>query len=270
MDIFSSKRFSDIYMKVKDQPRIFEVERIPIPTEADFLTNIAPRGYPVIFPLPQSPKRSWEQVRRVFGKYPDIKLKVRTGEYYKPDNYLTRREYIDITLREYLDKMISDQNIKGFYAGNQALPASIWDDLSLRHPEYYNRSDFEPPAFWLGPKGSITPLHKDSTDNFALHLLGQKRWSLFPVRDAQHLYMKRAMDRPGSDFAPSGVDLTAPDLQKFPDFKKAAPVVTVLEAGEVLYLPAGWGHFVENLQPSLMVNVWVSLDVREPAVILNG
>ena len=33
-----------------------------------------------------------------------------------------------------------------------------------------------------------TALHHDSTDNFALQLMGTKRWSLFPPPDARFLY----------------------------------------------------------------------------------
>ena len=37
----------------------------------------------------------------------------------------------------------------------------------------------------------------------------------------------------------------------------------ILEPGEVLYLPRGWTHFVENITPALMLNVWR----RGPAAI---
>jgi hypothetical protein len=266
MDIFSSKRFSDIYEKVKDQPRLSESPRIEFPSKKEFLNVLAPAGYPFISTIPNNAFRSWDQVRKIFKKYSEAKLKVRTGEYYRPENYRDRREYVDVTLQEYLEKIFSDK-VDGFYAGNQPLPVSLWDELTLSYPDFYPRSDYEPPAFWLGPRGSITPLHKDSADNFAFHLLGRKKWLIYPVKDARHLYMKRAMDRPGSDFAPSDVDLTKPDLEKFPEINNAMQVSVVVEAGEVLYLPAGWGHFVENLEPSLMVNLWVSLNAHEPAVL---
>ena len=47
-----------------------------------------------------------------------------------------------------------------------------------------------------------------------------------------------------------------PDLIMFPLYKKTQPVQFVMGPGEVLYLPRGWTHFVENLTPSLMLNVW--------------
>jgi oxalate decarboxylase/phosphoglucose isomerase-like protein (cupin superfamily) len=44
------------------------------------------------------------------------------------------------------------------------------------------------------------------------------------------------------------------------------PVQFVMKPGEVLYLPRGWTHFVENLTPSLMVNTWR----RGPAAIIEN
>ena len=39
---------------------------------------------------------------------------------------------------------------------------------------------------------------------------------------------------------------------------KAHPLTFELGKGEMLYLPAGWSHFVETVEPSLMINFWMS------------
>lgn len=41
----------------------------------------------------------------------------------------------------------------------------------------------------------------------------------------------------------------------FIDISKARNVV--LEAGDVLYLPHGWWHYVENLETAISINVWI-------------
>lgn len=47
-----------------------------------------------------------------------------------------------------------------------------------------------------------------------------------------------------------------PDLEKFPLYAKATPITFTMNEGEVLYLPRGWAHFVENVTPALMINTW--------------
>jgi len=114
----------------------------------------------------------------------------------------------------------------------------------------------EQPAFWLGVTGSVTPLHKDSTDNFAFQVCGTKRWILFPVRDIPFLYMERPLQH--TDFATSQVEPKNPQLDRYPLYSNARSIVIDVNAGEMLYLPAGWAHHVENQTTSLMVNYWMS------------
>ena len=77
------------------------------------------------------------------------------------------------------------------------------------------------------------------------------------------------MDRPleNSDFATSSVDPMNPNFKEFPLFANARSVVVDLMAGEMLYLPAGWAHHVENLSTSLMINYWMSRDYFARSVI---
>ena len=145
------------------------------------------------------------------------------------------------------------------YAGNFRLPQEVLRTWGAGAPGYYDLSRFEPPTVWLGAPHSLTPLHRDSTDNFALQLVGCKRWTIFPPQDAPYLYMSFVDASPGGDFATSAVDLRNSDLERFPAFANAHPITFDLHAGEMLYLPMGWSHFVENLELSLMVNYWLSV-----------
>jgi hypothetical protein len=55
------------------------------------------------------------------------------------------------------------------------------------------------------------------------------------------------------------VDPMAPDLKKYPRFAEAARHAqsTTLEPGDALYIPYGWWHGVESLEPlSILVNYW--------------
>jgi ribosomal protein L16 Arg81 hydroxylase len=142
----------------------------------------------------------------------------------------------------------------------------LLQSLNFSLPNSYSPADFNKPRIWLGPKGSITPLHKDIVDNFCYHLYGIKRWRIFPVRDYPYLYMKHPDPENLPDFATSLVDLRSPDLLRFPLFQNAQPIVFDVMPGETLYLPAGWSHYVETQEDSLMVNLWLKRH-RSPAVI---
>lgn len=44
---------------------------------------------------------------------------------------------------------------------------------------------------------------------------------------------------------------------RFPQFAEAHPLVATLEPGDVLFVPNHWWHFVEAVETSLSVNVWL-------------
>jgi len=55
----------------------------------------------------------------------------------------------------------------------------------------------------------------------------------------------------------SKFDPDAPDFDAFPLARHAKPIECFVNAGELLYLPAGWFHHVRALQGSLSANRWV-------------
>src|SRR3546814_13605907 len=94
--------------------------------------------------------------------------------------------------------------------------------------------------------------------NLSCQYIGTKHLTLYPPSQIPWLYTR------GSAPAWSDVaDPRQPDLAKFPLFTKAKAVEVTLVAGEMLYLPARWSHFVVNLDTSLMVNFW-------PDITLTG
>ena len=62
------------------------------------------------------------------------------------------------------------------------------------------------------------------------------------------------------------VDLAAPDLERFPRFAAAWQEAEqgTLEPGDAIYIPYGWWHGVESLEPvSILVNYWWTPDLPE-------
>ena len=46
-------------------------------------------------------------------------------------------------------------------------------------------------------------------------------------------------------------------VRRYPQFAEARPLVVTLEPGDVLYVPNHWWHFVEAVETSMSVNVWL-------------
>ncbi|CAM9144060.1 unnamed protein product, partial [Ascophyllum nodosum] len=109
---------------------------------------------------------------------------------------------------------------------------------------------------WLGTEGSHTPLHQDTYGvNLVAQLHGRKKWVLFSPDETVNLYPTRIPYEESSVF--SRVDVRAPNTSLYPLFAEAQAIEVTLEPGDILYVPKHWWHFVEALDTSLSVNVWV-------------
>lgn len=112
-------------------------------------------------------------------------------------------------------------------------------------------------SIWLGNKSTI-PAHFDLPDNIACCVVGKRRFTLFPPEQLSNLY-------PGPlEFAPGGqsislVDFQNPDFDKYPNFRQALECAQVaeLEAGDAIFIPSMWWHYVEALASfNVLINYW--------------
>ena len=190
------------------------------------------------------------------GPVQDVQVRVRGGDY----AHAAKRENRRMRLVDYVEEYIraadhgesgSGENLPD-YSGNTPLSRADFDALGLKYPDAFDDgASFQDPRLWIGPKGSLTPLHHDGSDNLMCQYVGRKYLKLFPPSQIKWLYM--------TDFGPawSGIpDPRIPDLEAFPLFAKARSVDVTLNPGEILYLPARWAHFVINQEVSVMVNFW--------------
>lgn len=252
-------RFESLLDILKGSSRVGEILRADAISRSEFFSEFAKTSRPFIQRKSSDSRDAFQRISSQFG---DRIVKVRLGDYADPYHYAPeRRQLQEMKIVEYvsiLDKVSAD-GVPPPYAGNFSVPVEFLSSIGVGAPTFYPANSFEPPTVWLGAKGSITPLHRDSTDNFTFQLMGRKRWVIFPPQDDPYLYMRHVAASAGGDFATSDVDLRRPDLVRFPEFVKAKPIEFILEEGDMLYLPMGWAHFVENLSKSLMVNYWRSV-----------
>jgi hypothetical protein len=103
---------------------------------------------------------------------------------------------------------------------------------------------------FFGCKGSTTPLHYDIDMGDVLHTVirGRRRVRLFAPQDSALLYRHPFTVR-------SYVDLDAPDLGRFPALGHVRGYEVILEAGQTLYMPAGWWHEFHYLEAGIGVSL---------------
>lgn len=53
----------------------------------------------------------------------------------------------------------------------------------------------------------------------------------------------------------SAVDWSNPDYKKFPKFRKAKVNEIVLQAGDVMYLPKNWFHYIISIDRNYQCNI---------------
>jgi hypothetical protein len=189
-------------------------------------------------------------------RFSHLQVRARVGDYvntaFAPD-----RAMQDMSMLEYLDLVA---------AGTQGLPPYL-GNLELRElnrmcrwPAYFGKMG--PARFWLGPAGTVTPLHCDYDDNIFAQIWGTKRIFLSPPHHDEFLYTREA----NAVLFGSPFDPEKPDFEKFPLARQASMVECIVNPGELLYVPAGWYHQVRSLTFSLSANRWA----RALPLALNG
>ncbi|AMP05015.1 cupin-like domain protein [Collimonas pratensis] len=194
-----------------------------------------------------------QTLRDHFG---ELRVRARVGDYintaFAPD-----RAMQGMSLLAYLELVADNTQELPPYLGN----------LELRElnrlcywPAYFKKMG--PPRFWLGPAGTVTPLHCDYDDNIFAQIWGSKRIFLAPPHHDEFLYPREA----NAILFGSPFDPEAPDFEKFPLARQATLVECIMQPGELLYVPAGWYHQVRALTFSLSANRWA----RALPLALNG
>jgi hypothetical protein len=227
-------------------PPVTAIPRFATPTRAAFRAQAA-RGIPFMitglvgrWPL----CAITPQILR--ERYGNVPVRARVGDYintaFAPD-----RAMRDMAMRDYLDLVAAGDHSLPPYVGN----LEISELNGMCHwPGYFEKMG--PPRFWLGPAGTVTPLHCDYDDNIFAQVLGTKRIFLAPPHHDAFLYTRQA--NPvlyGAAFDPEH-----PDFERFPLARQAVLVECIVQPGEMLYVPAGWYHQVRALTFSLSVNRW--------------
>ena len=228
------------------------IQRIEAPPFDHFIANYISANKPVIIKDAMdnwTPKINWSfSYFRECHK--DAIVGIQDGRESDP-HYEQNQRFLrtEVKFGDFLDRLEKTESSNDFYmtAGNMAqhretLPQLFEDAESVDiRGEYFDYPSQG--SLWIGPKGTITPLHFDMINNFFCQIIGRKRvrlvpsWSLPWVYNEYHVY--------------SEVDLMDLNNELYPEFEKATVYDFIIEPGEILFIPLGWWHHLVSLDHSV-------------------
>eukprot|EP00897_Mesotaenium_endlicherianum_P001779 jgi/Mesen1/1629/ME000135S00619 len=145
--------------------------------------------------------------------------------------------------------------IRGHLAQHQLLETIPEMAADIRIPRYVavGRGVYQQNA-WMGPAGTATPLHRDPYHNLFAQVWGSKTIRLYaPERSPElqpfttSLFLRNT----------SQVDVEAPDVGKqWPAFVDVPFWECQLNAGDLLYIPLKWWHYIRAREASLSMSFW--------------
>jgi hypothetical protein len=100
--------------------------------------------------------------------------------------------------------------------------------------------------------GVIAASHYDSGRNMVAMLKGRKRYILNPPTACKKLGIISEKSHPS--FRHSVIDWSSLPQAVSSDFANVQAIDTIVRAGEVLYIPSYWFHYIISLQYSVQCN----------------
>jgi hypothetical protein len=188
-------------------------------------------------------------------RFGDVEIECAKGREGDPEADANLDKYrTKLTMRAYVDLVLAAGETNDLYtvANNQNmdLPAlrPLWDDVAFDDELFDGAHLAGGASLWIGPKGTTTRLHHDTTNILFNQLHGRKRFVLVSPMTQKLLgptfgfYSERSLD----------------DVLADPDID--AHVVDV-GPGDSLFLPVGWWHHVRALDVSISFSL---LNFRRP------
>lgn len=131
---------------------------------------------------------------------------------------------------------------------------TLKDDIRI--PDYCCLGKNEPHEIdikaWLGPEGTVSPMHQDPKHNILCQVFGSKKVILASVADSEFLYAHPSKMLENT----SELDAENIDFEKYPLAKNAKFYHLKLQEGDALYIPPKWWHFIRSLNKSFSVSFW--------------
>eukprot|EP00049_Salpingoeca_infusionum_P010711 m.185087 g.185087 ORF g.185087 m.185087 type:complete len:744 (+) comp14725_c2_seq11:101-2332(+) len=111
----------------------------------------------------------------------------------------------------------------------------------------------------FGARGIIASAHYDGGRNFIAMIRGAKRYVILPPEECVNTYM---YPRNHPESRHSKAEWSSLNFDEFPWLRNAQTAQVVLSAGEILYLPSYWIHYIISTGVSAQCNTRSGLAIR--------
>ncbi|XP_050500193.1 HSPB1-associated protein 1 [Diabrotica virgifera virgifera] len=140
------------------------------------------------------------------------------------------------------------KQLNTWFKDNQSIRQELeWDPLGFPNIKP------EDCTIWIGSKGAHTSCHMDCYGfNLVYQIYGSKIWLLFPPEE--NLKPSRIPYEESSIY--SKLNFFSPNVNDFIGLSNKCRKV-ILNPGDMLFVPHKWWHYVENLETSISINVWL-------------
>lgn len=163
---------------------------------------------------------------------------------------------VDMKFKDYIKKIQNPKNTQILYMQQLSILRELQE---LRPyvvlPKYINspKQHIDDIGLWVSPGGNTSPLHYDLDNNFFIQSHGTKKFLMYHPWEFYNLYPNSLFSRTPHT---SKVNLDNPNIKKYPNFTKASPIEIIINAGEMLFLPAYWWHQVYSMDLTVSINIW--------------
>ncbi len=243
----------EVYRRLARQASTFgQVPRVRKPSRQEFLDQFYSQNRPVIIEgaMDDWPARTrWTPdyfKRRLGDRLVEVQANRNTDPDYEMNSAKHKKE---MRFGDYVDLVESSAATNDYYitanndGKNKENLKELWEDIIL-FPDYLREDDPKGRGFfWYGPKGTVTPIHHDLTNNFMAQVRGRKLVRLIAPFELPYLYNHRHCF--------SRVDLDRVDYEKYPQFRNVTVTDVELRPGDLFFLPVGWWHYVRGLDISI-------------------
>ena len=120
---------------------------------------------------------------------------------------------------------------------------ALLDDV-IPPPGLFEPLEARATSLWIGPAGTVTPLHHDTTNILFNQLHGRKRFELISPQETVLV-----ADPVDGFYSP--IDLDDLASSPHPAVRELLVKTVELSPGDSLYIPAGWWHRVTSLDVSI-------------------
>lgn len=123
-------------------------------------------------------------------------------------------------------------------------------------PDYCAISSKDPVIkSWIGPSNTISTMHTDDKHNLLCQVMGEKLVILASPNESENLYPYDGLLNNTCQVDPENLN-----FEEFPLTSNVKFLKLILKAGEILFIPKLWFHYVRSLTPSISVSFWFDVE----------